>query len=156
MLSDSLNTLICTPNASYSHRFQWILYPPLDHYPHFHNSTHRNSYVSQIRQILHYCQRTTVYLLETDKELHRLVHTIELINQSNHCLEEIQIWQEQFAHSQFQLALQNSNITLGVSHKKYAYKNFHRNGLTPPQPLHGDPQDPLYPVDEILHLYSDM
>ncbi len=44
-------------------------------------------------------------LLETDEELHRLVHAIELIHQSNQRLEEIRIRQEQFAHSQFQLAL---------------------------------------------------
>ncbi len=44
-------------------------------------------------------------LLEDDEELHSLVHTIELVDQSNHRLEEIRIRQEQFAFSQFQLAL---------------------------------------------------
>ena len=44
-------------------------------------------------------------LLETDEELHRLVHAIELVDQSNRRLDEIRVRQEQFAHSQFQLAL---------------------------------------------------
>ena len=44
-------------------------------------------------------------LLKDDEELHRLVHTIELVDQSNRRLEEIRIQQDQFAFSQFQLAL---------------------------------------------------
>ncbi len=44
-------------------------------------------------------------LLEDNEELHRLVHTIKLVNQSNHRREEVRIRQEQFAYSQFQLAL---------------------------------------------------
>ena len=44
-------------------------------------------------------------LLKTDEELHRLVHAIKLVDQSNRHLEEVRIRQEQFAHSQFQLAL---------------------------------------------------
>ena len=44
-------------------------------------------------------------LLKTDEELHRLVHAIKLVDQSNRHLEEIRVRQEQFAYSQFQLAL---------------------------------------------------
>ena len=60
MLADSFNTLICTPNASHLHRFQWILRPSLNHFPHFLNSTRRDSYVPWIPQIFHYCQQQTV------------------------------------------------------------------------------------------------
>ena len=51
-------------------------------------------------------------LLETDEELHCLVHAIELIHQSNQRLEEIRIRQEQFAHSQFLLRLTPTNTEL--------------------------------------------
>ncbi len=44
-------------------------------------------------------------LLEVDEELHCLVHAIELVDQSNRHLEEVRVRQEQFAYSQFQLAL---------------------------------------------------
>ena len=55
---------------------------------------------------IHYCQQQIVcFTLKDDKELHRFVHTVELVDQSNQPLEEIRIRQEQFAYSQFQLAL---------------------------------------------------
>ena len=50
----------------------------------------------------------------------------------------------------------DSNVTLGVSLKRYVYENLHHDELTPPQPLHGDPQNPHDPINEILRLYSDM
>ncbi len=53
----------------------------------------------------HIANKRLYALFEDNEELHRLVHTIELIDQSNHHLEEVRIRQEQFAYSQFQLAL---------------------------------------------------
>jgi hypothetical protein len=45
-------------------------------------------------------------LLEKDEELHRLVHAIELIDQSNRSLEEIRNRQNQHIQQQFQLAIE--------------------------------------------------
>ncbi len=104
MLADSLNTLICTPNAIHLHRFQWILSPK----GHFHTSETQAFDALTYPEFAKYftiANNRLYTLLEDDEELHCLVHAIELINQSNHCLEEIWIRQEQFAYSQFKLAL---------------------------------------------------
>ena len=46
-------------------------------------------------------------LLDSDTELHRIVHTIELFHLSNQSLEEIRARQEQYILDQFELALRN-------------------------------------------------
>ena len=48
----------------------------------------------------------------------------------------------------------DSNVTLGVSHERYVYENLHHNGLIPPRPHHGDPQDLLNP--SLVQRYVDI
>ncbi len=50
----------------------------------------------------------------------------------------------------------DSNNVSSPWYKKYADENLHHDEHIHPRPLHGIPQDPLDPIDKILHLYNNM
>ena len=53
-------------------------------------------------------------------------------------------------------SIRDSNNVSDLWCERYVDENIHLNKHIPPRPLHGIPQDPLDPIDEILHLYNNI
>ncbi len=152
MLADSLNPLIYTPNASYSYRLQWILHPSLNHFPHFPNSTRRNSYGLPNSS-------NTLLLPTTDcilysKMMRNFITWSMLSNLSTSPTTVLKKFtfdkNSLFTVSSNSPFTKGSNNELNPLHEKYAEEHILL------RPLPGTPQDPLDPIDKILLLYNDM